>query len=79
MTRDRLVELNALSNDIDALEKVLRDIKMLRDLTTHCRGGFSVTGTDFRHSTVVNHLCDKFEPIVEAELERLNSEFNSDS
>lgn len=75
MTNDRLDELNAISNDIDALKRVLENIKMLSDMTTHCSGGFHITGTDFRHATVVRNLCDKFKPIVEAELERLNSEF----
>lgn len=78
MTRDKLEELNAISDDIDALERVLSNIKMLRNLTTNCSGGFYITGSDFHHSSVVRNLCDKFEPIVKAELERLNSEFSSD-
>lgn len=78
MNRDRLAELNAISNDIDVLERLLGNIKMLHDMTTNCSGGFCVTGSDFRHATVVRNLCDKFKPIVEAELERLSSEFESD-
>ena len=78
MTRDRLEELNAISNDIDALEKVLHDIKMLCDLGTNCSGGFYITGSNFCHYSVVRNLCDKFKPIVEAELARLNSAFSSD-
>lgn len=77
MTRDKLTELNAIANDIDALEKVLRDVKMLRSLTTNCSGGFYIKGTDFCHASVLCNLCDKFEPIVEAELSKLSSEFNS--
>lgn len=78
MNRDRLAVLNAISNDIDVLERVLRDIKILHDLATNCNGGFHITGTDFCNATVVRNLCDKFKPIVEAELARLNSEFESD-
>lgn len=78
MTRDKLKELNAITNDIDALEHVLSNIKMLRDLSTNCSDGFYVRGADFRHSSVIYNLCDKFAPIVEEELQRLNSEFESD-
>lgn len=79
MTRDKLAELNAISHDIDALENLLSDIKMLGKLTTDNRiGGFCIKSTDFHHSSVVYNLCDKFEPIVKAELERLSSEFRDD-
>lgn len=77
MTKEKLEQLNAMSNDIKVLKRMLDSIKMLRELNTHCSGGVYIHGEDFYCSSVVRNLCDKLEPAVEEELESLEKKFAS--
>lgn len=73
MTRDRLQELNDMVHNMDALQRILNDIPML--LSNNSKSVLYIRGSDFRNSNIPWNICDKLQPIIEEELERLNSEF----